>query len=97
MNPTAETSALLFLLVRAMVRNREAVEVTPVPVAGGTCFEIRAADSEIGKLIGTSGRIARSLGQIVQCIGMENGAGYFDVRIIDRSVQQKAPTETGRC
>lgn len=77
-NPTAaETCALLALVVRAMVRDRDAVTVEPVAgLNNRIVFVIRVADEEIGKLIGKHGRTARSLRQILGCISSENGADF---------------------
>ena len=55
MNEAAEISALLSLLARAMVSNRDAVSVTPKQTGTATVFEIKVDPKEVGKLIGVGG------------------------------------------
>jgi predicted RNA-binding protein YlqC (UPF0109 family) len=91
MNAAAETSVLISLLVRAMVKDRDAVHVTPVPVSAGTCFKIRVADAEVGKLIGRNGRIARLLRQFLWCIAQEHGT-HYELVVNEPTAQQKSPS-----
>lgn len=76
MNPAAEIGILLSLVVRSIVTDRDAVQITQVPVSGGTCFNVQVAPAEVGKLIGRNGRVARLLCQVLWCIAQENGT-YF--------------------
>lgn len=77
----AETAVLLSLLVRAMVHNRDAVQVTSRSLRSGICFQIRVADAEMGKLIGRTGRVARLLRQLLWCIAQEHGM-HFEIEIV---------------
>lgn len=69
----AEICALLTGLIRAMVRDRDAVSVTPLPsvVSGSTILEVTVSARDMGRIIGRQGRIARSLRIIVLAIGTE--------------------------
>lgn len=87
MDPAIETAALLSLLVRAMVKERDAVSVTAVPMPNGTCFEVRTSTCDAQKVIGRNGRLARSLRMIVHSIGVENNGGYYDVNIIHQTAK----------
>ena len=69
-----ETQALLSLIVRAMVRDRDAVRVNAIAGPGSTTtFQVRVGGSEMGKLIGKQGRVARSLRILLNSIGKEHG------------------------
>ena len=72
----AETTALLHLLISAMVSDRGAVSVTPLDTPEGITFKVRVAPKEIGKLIGAQGRLARALRVLLMSIGKENRQVY---------------------
>lgn len=62
-------------VVRLLVDNPEAVELTTEAGAGATILRLRVAQSDIGKLIGKQGRTVRSLRTLVGAV-----AGRFDRR-----------------
>ena len=56
MTSVAEIAALLDLNVRAIVTDKEAVRVTPVPGEGRqTTFFVEVGDRDLGKIIGKQG------------------------------------------
>ena len=78
MNPVAETVALLTLLVRAMVKDRDAVKVTTVSgESGGITFVLEVAQKDRGKVLGKHGKMAQSLRYTVRSIGKENGLSFL--------------------
>ena len=74
---TADTQALLGLIIRGMVSDRDAVRIVALPGPGmKTTFQVRVGGTEIGKLIGKQGRVARSLRTILMCIGRQQGTEF---------------------
>lgn len=79
---------MLCLIVRGMVRDREAVSVTPIyDTETAITFKVRVAEPEVGKLIGKHGATARSLRHILTTIAKENGEN-FCLSLPDRSIDQ---------
>lgn len=77
-NPVAETSALLNLLVSAMVQDRDAVKVTTVSgLDSSIVFVLEVAQKDRGKVLGKQGKMAQSLRLILRSIGKENGMIFF--------------------
>ena len=76
MNAAPEVCALLSLLIRAMVADRDAVQVTSFQHSQSTVFQVTVGKDDRGKLIGQQGRIARSLRLLLTCIARENGGAY---------------------
>ena len=56
---------LVDYLVRAIVDEPEAVQVTPVERGGMTVYEIEVAQSDLGQVIGRHGRTADALRIVV--------------------------------
>lgn len=52
---------LLLTLTRALVEDRDAVEVDEFEEDGDLVFEISVAESELGRVIGRGGRTANAL------------------------------------
>ncbi len=77
-NITAETCALLTLLIRAMVKDCDKVSVCALPAPGnGTTFKVRVGRGEAGKILGRGGRTARSLRIILISIAKEHGENFM--------------------
>lgn len=75
---TAEVCVLMSLLVRAMVSKPDAVRVSSaLSPSGSTIIQIKVAQGQdMGKLIGSQGRTARSLRIIFQAIAKQQGKNY---------------------
>jgi predicted RNA-binding protein YlqC (UPF0109 family) len=92
---TAEVCALMSLLVRAMVSNPDAVQVSSeLSSSGSTIIRIKVAQGQYtGKLIGKQGRTARSLRVIFQAIAKEQGQQHYQLDIdgtpIEGSIQHQ--------
>ena len=77
MDLVAETTALLTMIVSAMVADRDAVRVTASPgPAGNVVFRVVVGPKDKGKVIGKQGRTARSLRIILSSIAKEHGKNY---------------------
>lgn len=57
---------LVELLVKALVDEPEAVEVTEVSDRRSTLYEVRVAPDEMGKVIGKQGRIINAVRTVVK-------------------------------
>jgi len=62
---------LIEKIAKALVDNPEQVSVRPIEGEQSTVFELRVAQSDIGKVIGKQGRTATSIRTILQCSGNE--------------------------
>jgi hypothetical protein len=73
-----EVCALMSSLVRAMVSNPDAVQVSSkFSPSGSTIIQIKVVHTQdMGKLIGKQGRTVRSLRIIFQAIAKEQGRHY---------------------
>lgn len=56
---------VLLTLVRSLVDEPEQVAIVSTPVEGGASFKVTVAPSDVGKVIGMSGRTARAIRTII--------------------------------
>ncbi|MDR0936824.1 MAG: KH domain-containing protein [Oscillospiraceae bacterium] len=73
---------LLAYLVNNIVENPEAVRIDEAERDGETFFEIRVAQSDMGRLIGRAGRTAKDLRVLVRALAAKEGK-RVSVDIID--------------
>jgi len=64
---------LLGYLARELVSHPDEVEVRTSERDGATVLELRVAESDLGKVIGRQGRIARALRTIARASGARAG------------------------
>ena len=57
---------VLEVLAKSLVEFPDEVSVTEVDDAKGTVLELRVADSDMGKVIGKQGRIAKAIRTVVK-------------------------------
>lgn len=57
---------VLEILAKSLVDNPDEVSVTEVEGERGTILELRVADSDMGKVIGKQGRIAKAIRTVVK-------------------------------
>jgi uncharacterized protein len=62
---------LIEQIAKALVDDPEQVSVRPIEGEQTTVFELRVAQSDLGKVIGKEGRIATSIRIIVSAAGMK--------------------------
>jgi len=62
---------LIEQIAKALVDNPEQVSVRPIEGEQAIVFELRVAQSDIGKVIGKQGRTARSIRTILSAAGMK--------------------------
>src|SRR2546429_8391490 len=62
---------LIEQMAKALVDNPEQVYVRPIEGEQATVFELRVAQSNLGKVIGKQGRTARSIRTILSAAGMK--------------------------
>jgi predicted RNA-binding protein YlqC (UPF0109 family) len=73
---------LLAYLVNNIVENPEAVQIDEAERDGETFFEVRVAQSDMGRLIGRAGRTAKDLRVLVRALAAKEGK-RVSVDIID--------------
>lgn len=64
------------MIVRALVDNPDAVDISPVERNGTTLIEVRVAPEDMGKLIGKQGRTVRALRTLVHAAGVKHKRRY---------------------
>lgn len=63
-------------IVKAIVDDAEAVEVTEVEQKGTTVIEVRVAEADMGKIIGRQGRTVRALRSLLHAAGLKQRRRY---------------------
>jgi uncharacterized protein len=69
MNESNGVKALLEDIAKALVDTPASVAVNEVAGEHATVFELRVAESDLGKVIGKQGRTARSLRTLLTAVG----------------------------
>ena len=69
-------------IVRLVVDDPDAVEVTLVPEGRVTVLELQVADEDLGKVIGRQGRTARAFRSLLSARGKRDGQRY-ELQILD--------------
>ena len=59
------------LIVKALVDDREAVDVRAIEREGATRIKVRVAPPDMGKVIGRQGRTVRALRSLVYAAGLK--------------------------
>ena len=73
---------LLIYIAQNLVDNPDEVSVVERESGGETVFELRVAPSDMGKVIGRQGRIAKEIRTIVKTVAQRNGE-RITVDIVD--------------
>lgn len=73
---------LLMYIAQNLVDNPDEVSVTEVPKDGETALELRVAPSDMGKVIGRGGRIAKEIRALMKSVAQRQGV-RISVDIVD--------------
>ena len=73
---------LLTYIARSLVDNPDQVSVTEKESDGEIVFEVRAADGDMGKIIGRQGRIVKEIRVIMRAVAEKQGK-KVSVEIMD--------------
>ena len=73
---------LLLYMAKNLVDNPDAVVVTESSGDEGTVLELRVAESDMGKVIGRQGRIAKEIRTIIKTVAQRTGE-KVTVEIVD--------------
>ena len=73
---------LLLYMAKNLVDNPDAVVVTESSGDEGTVLELRGAESDMGKVIGRQGRIAKEIRTIIRTVAQRSGE-KVTVEIVD--------------
>ena len=73
---------LVEVIAKALVDHPEEVVVTEKADGKGTKIELRVAPSDMGKVIGKQGRIAKAIRSVVKAASMKQNI-FVDVEIIE--------------
>lgn len=72
---------LVEVIAKALVDNPEAVSVKQTQKDGETVLELTVADSDMGKVIGKQGKIARAIRTVLKASAVLNNA-HVDLKIV---------------
>jgi len=73
---------LLIYIAQNLVDKPEEVQVTEIEGQGETTFELRVAQSDMGKVIGRQGRIAKEIRSLMKSVAQRQGK-RISVDIVD--------------
>ena len=73
---------LLLYIAQNLVDNPDEVTVTEIETASETVFELRVNQSDMGKVIGRQGRIAKEIRAIMRSVAQRQGK-RINVEIVD--------------
>ena len=73
---------LVSYIVQSLVDHPEEVKIQEIESDKGTIIELRVSPSDIGKVIGKNGRIAKSLRTILTAAGTKEGKS-LSLEIVD--------------
>ena len=73
---------LLTYLIQNLVDHPDEVSVTEHETGGGTTFEVRVANGDMGKVIGRQGRIIKEVRVLMKAIAQRKGK-KVTVEVID--------------
>ena len=76
MSKDSNIERLLLRIVTVLVDKSDEVSVTSMTVDHGTMFQVSVAPSDVGKVIGKSGRMARALRTLLSAIGVSLKTRY---------------------
>ncbi len=85
---------MLLGVVRSLVDEAERVELLHIADENGMAFQVRAATSDVGKLIGKSGRTARAIRTILAANAARNGR-HYSLDIVQESLNTDALRDLG--
>jgi len=64
---------LVEVLVTGLVEHPDQVKITAVETPRAVTFEVRVADSDMGKVIGRRGRVAKAIRTVVKAAAVKDG------------------------
>jgi len=67
---------MLLAVMNSLVDKEDDLEVAAIGIADGAVFQVRAASSDVGKLIGKGGRTARAIRVILGATAAKHGRRY---------------------
>lgn len=73
---------LLTYMIQSLVEKPDEVSVTERKADGETVFEVRVAESDMGKVIGRQGRIVKEIRVLMKAVAQRKGK-KVSVEIID--------------
>jgi predicted RNA-binding protein YlqC (UPF0109 family) len=68
---------LIEYIVKALVEDPEQALVVEIPGVDGLTYEVRVAQTDLGKVIGKQGRIANALRTVAKAAAMKNNQKVF--------------------
>jgi len=64
---------LVEILVKGLVEHPDQVQITAVESPRSVTLEVRVADSDMGKVIGRQGRVAKAIRTVVKAAAVKDG------------------------
>jgi len=73
---------ILEVIIKNLVDNTEEVSITEKSEAKSICYEVKAAKSDMGKVIGRQGKMAKAIRSIIKAIAVKENK-KVNVEFID--------------
>ena len=74
---------ILYYIVKSLVDNPDEVNITGLEKNGETVFEVRVAQSDMGKIIGRQGRVIKSIRTLARAASAYVGGSRIEVEVVD--------------
>jgi hypothetical protein len=74
--PSVDARALIEHIAKALVETKDAVFLDEYEDGDETVIELEVAETDLGRVIGRSGRVARALRTVLNAAGMKNDKRY---------------------
>ncbi|HZQ22406.1 MAG TPA: KH domain-containing protein [Terriglobales bacterium] len=74
--PTGDAHALIVQVAKALVDTPDQVSVEAFDEDGETVFELTVAESDMGKVIGKSGRVARAMRTLLNAAAIKQNKRF---------------------
>jgi predicted RNA-binding protein YlqC (UPF0109 family) len=80
--PAANARSVLEYLVRSVVDDPDAVQISVSEGRRATSLDVRVADGDMGRVIGKRGRIAQAIRTVVRAAAVKDGVSV-DIEFVD--------------
>ena len=64
---------ILETIIKNLVLDKDAVSINEIEGEKSIIFEVKAADSDMGKIIGKEGRVAKAIRTLVKAVASKEG------------------------
>ena len=74
---------ILETIIKSIVENEDAVSINEKEEADRIVFEVKVAESDMGRVIGKQGKIANSIRTLMKALASRDGSKKVSVEFLD--------------